>query len=85
MKARASVDPRRVPVRSIAWLDGGRGFTMRVEQDRSGTDGAFAAWRSVNQNREKNAISKWALGSEDGAPNEGYDARARNAAQPKKE
>ena len=65
MGARASVDPWRVLVRSSAWLDGGRGFTTGVEQDRSGKDGAFASWKSVNQSWEKNATSKWALRSED--------------------
>jgi hypothetical protein len=58
VEARASVDPWRVLVRSIAWLDGGRGFTRWVKQDRSGKDEAFAAWKSVNQSEEKNATSK---------------------------
>src|SRR5437016_1166853 len=29
---------------------------LRVEQDRSGTNGAFAACKSVNQNREKTRL-----------------------------
>jgi hypothetical protein len=53
-----SLESKLPAVRSIAWLDGGGGFTVRVEQDRSGKDEAFAAWKSVNQSGEKNAISK---------------------------
>jgi hypothetical protein len=36
-----------------------------VEQDRSGKDGAFAAWEIMNQNGEKDATSKCALRSDD--------------------
>jgi hypothetical protein len=38
---------------------------MRVAQDRSGKDEAFAAWKPVNQSGEKNATSKCALRPED--------------------
>ena len=31
-----SEEPKLPNVRSIAWLDGGRRFTIRVEQNRSG-------------------------------------------------
>ena len=58
MEVISNVDTQRSDVRSIAWLDGGGGFTVRVEQDCSGKDGAFAAWKSVNQSGEKNATSK---------------------------
>jgi hypothetical protein len=58
-------EPKLPAVRSIAWLDGGRGFMMRAEQDRSGKDGASAAWQTMNQNREKKATSKWAWRSDD--------------------
>jgi hypothetical protein len=53
-----NVNAERVAVRSIAWLDGGRSFTMRVELRGSGRDGAFAAWKTMNQNREKYATPK---------------------------
>ena len=56
-----NANEQRVGVRSIAWLDGGRGFIVRVEQDRSGKDGAFAAWQRLNQNRKKTSTSKSAL------------------------
>ena len=56
--AMENANARRVGVRSIAWLDGGGGFMVRVEQDRSGKDEAFAAWEPMNQTREKNATSK---------------------------
>jgi hypothetical protein len=49
---------QRSAVRSIAWLDGGRGFTVSVEQDRSGKDGASASWKTMNQSRGENATSK---------------------------
>jgi hypothetical protein len=53
-----SEEPKLPAVRSIAWLDGGRGFMAKVEQERSGRSEAFAAWERVNQNREKRSISK---------------------------
>ncbi len=56
--ATLNVNTRRVAVRSIAGLDGGRGFTMRVELKTSGKRWAFAAWETVNQNRENNATPK---------------------------
>ena len=52
-------EEQRLPdVRCIVWLDGGRDAKVRMEQDRSGRNGAFAAWKSVNQKREKNATPK---------------------------
>jgi hypothetical protein len=57
-KSSQNVDTERSVVRSIAWLDGRGGFTVRVEQDRSGKDRASAAWQTMNQNREQNATSK---------------------------
>src|SRR5438067_10113823 len=51
-----SETPERPAVSCSDWLDGGRRFTMRVEEDRSGTNGAFAACKSVNQNREKTRL-----------------------------
>ena len=65
VRAIRNVNARRVAVRSIAWLDGGGGITRRVELEDSGERRAFAAWETVNQNREKTATSKSVLRSDD--------------------
>ncbi len=44
-----NVVAQRVAVRCIVWLDGGRGFTIRVELKGSGERWAFAAWETMNQ------------------------------------
>src|SRR5205814_9979639 len=51
-----SAGPERPAVSCSDWLDGGCRFMLRVEQDRSGTNGAFATCKSVNQNREKTRL-----------------------------
>jgi hypothetical protein len=55
------MNPERVAIRSSGWLDGGPGFTVRVEQNCSGKDGASVSWKRMNQNWEKDATPKCAF------------------------
>ena len=70
---------QRVTVRSIAWLDGGRDITMRVELENSGRDGAFATGKSESESEEKCDLKMSRERRNDADSSEEY-ARAKNAA-----